>query len=177
MFSRIGGERPFKSEFLQQRWLELRVAVIAAIEHLTCVLGTWVLRQRSLDEAGADPTMLDLLRWHGAEEVEHRAVAFDVATALGVRWPRRMVAYAIVMPIFTALWARGAVRFGKQHGGARPTWRTFYRDGQRGIVPSVGYLARASLRYLSPWYDPRDEGSDQDAHDYFARSPSVAEVA
>lgn len=177
VFGTLGGDRPFTSRFWKARWLEFRVALIAAIEHLTCVLGMWILHARKLDEAGAHPTMLDLLRWHGAEEVEHRCVAFDVATAIGIRWPRRVIAYAIVIPIFTWLWARGARRLGLHHGGATPSWRGFYRAGRRGIVPSVGYLARASLRYLSPWYDPRHEGSDQAAHDYFARSPSVAEVA
>jgi uncharacterized protein len=29
------------------------------------------------DAIGTDPVMLDMLRWHGAEEVEHKAVAFD----------------------------------------------------------------------------------------------------
>jgi len=62
----------------QQEWLVERLAAIAGIEHLTAVLGDWVLNSPGLDAAGADPRMLDLLRWHGAEEVEHRAVAFEL---------------------------------------------------------------------------------------------------
>jgi hypothetical protein len=51
---------------------------IVGIEHYTAVLGQWILDAHQLDEAGADPAMMDLLRWHGAGEVEHRSVAFDV---------------------------------------------------------------------------------------------------
>lgn len=31
------------------------------------------------DDHNADPTMVDLFRWHASEEVEHRNVAHDVA--------------------------------------------------------------------------------------------------
>jgi predicted metal-dependent hydrolase len=177
LFGKLGADRPFGMRLPEARWLELRVATIAAIEHLTCVLGTWILDARVLEAAGAHPTMLDLLRWHGAEEVEHRAVAFDVATALGIGWTRRVIGYAIVMPIFTFVWVRAVQHLADQHREARPTWGTFLRGGKRGILPSVGYLARASLRYLRPWYDPRREASDDDAQTYLARSPAVAEVA
>jgi hypothetical protein len=50
----------------------------AALEQFTAVLGQRVIQNRGLDYAGADPVMLDLLRWHGAEEVEHRSLVFDV---------------------------------------------------------------------------------------------------
>ena len=74
----------------RRRWLLERVAIIAAIEHYTAVLGAWILHSPALDAAGADPTMLDLLRWHGAEEVEHRSVAFDVFRAIHNNWLSRL---------------------------------------------------------------------------------------
>jgi len=43
--------------------------VAAALEPFNAVLGEWVIQNRGLDYAGADQTMLDLLRWHGAEEL------------------------------------------------------------------------------------------------------------
>ncbi len=61
-----------------QNHLIERLAIIAAVEHITAFLGDWVLNADGLDRAGIHPTMLDLLRWHGAEEVEHRSVAYDV---------------------------------------------------------------------------------------------------
>ena len=55
-----------------------RLWLIAAIEHYTAVLGDFSLNC-AWDDHGADPTMVDLFRWHGSEEVEHRIVAHDVA--------------------------------------------------------------------------------------------------
>lgn len=40
-------------------WLRQRCAIIAAVEHFTCVLGKWVLEARELDRRGSDPVMLD----------------------------------------------------------------------------------------------------------------------
>ena len=55
-----------------------RLWLIAAIEHYTAVMGDFALNC-AWDDHGADPTMVDLFRWHGSEEVEHRSVAHDVA--------------------------------------------------------------------------------------------------
>src|SRR5699024_10532730 len=73
-----------------EEWLVERAALVAGIEHITAFLGQWVLDAQGLDEANADPTMLDLLRWHGSEEVEHRAVAFDLYQHLDGRYFRRV---------------------------------------------------------------------------------------
>lgn len=79
LFRKILGETPpLGVPIPEPEWLRFRLSVIAAIEQFTAVLGDWVLAAEGLDRAGADEVMLDLLRWHGAEEVEHRAVAFDM---------------------------------------------------------------------------------------------------
>lgn len=79
LFEKLLGEAPpFGVPVTAREWLRFRLAVVAAIEQFTAVLGDWVLRADGLDRAGADEIMLDLLRWHGAEEVEHRSVAFDM---------------------------------------------------------------------------------------------------
>jgi len=67
-FEELLGDRRLPGP-LQRQWLYVRLAAVAAVEHYTAILGDWVLEQQAWDEAGADPTMVDLLRWHGAEEV------------------------------------------------------------------------------------------------------------
>ncbi|VFT11716.1 hydrolase [Pseudomonas aeruginosa] len=88
-------------------WLRQRCAIIAAVEHFTCVLGKWVLEARELDRRGSDPVMLDLLRWHGAEEVEHRSVAHDLHVHLGGSFVTRQLTMLLVIAILVYLLADG----------------------------------------------------------------------
>lgn len=58
------------------------LAITVAIEHFTAVLAELLLRPGSILDK-ADPSMRDLWRWHAAEEMEHKSVAFDVYRAVG----------------------------------------------------------------------------------------------
>lgn len=176
----IMGDEPFglklDSRWLKRRWLRHRVAVIAAFEHHTCVLGRWVLENAgALDEAGADRTMMDLLRWHGAEEVEHRSVAYDVAKALGSGWTERQIAGLVVATALVVIWYRGLGFLARADstGEFRPSLADFQRAAREGRVPSLGTLGAAVLRYVSPGYDPRQEAVDEPALAYLATSPGV----
>ncbi len=61
--------------------LEVSTSVIAGIEHFTALIGNIALEdEQILDEL--HPTVKELLRWHAAEEIEHKAAAFDVHAAL-----------------------------------------------------------------------------------------------
>ena len=58
------------------------LAITVAIEHFTGVLAELLLSQGSIMER-AEPSMRSLWRWHAAEEMEHKAVAYDVYRAVG----------------------------------------------------------------------------------------------
>lgn len=170
----LGGER---------RWLVFRVGLIAAIELFTCVLGQWVLEQRGLDAAGADPTMLELLRWHGAEEVEHRSVAFDLLQHLGgASRAQRALHMSIAAPMFGGLWLRGARMLFRQDPATRDLAalprRALVRRTQRvahttGRLPPLGLFREAIGRYLEPGFHPSQEGSLDVALAYLQGSPAV----
>jgi predicted metal-dependent hydrolase len=156
-------------------WLVERTAIVAAIEHFTAFLGQWVLDAEELDRAGADPTMLDLLRWHGAEEVEHRAVAYDLFTHLDGRYGRRIRAMLIAVPVLAWLWARG-VRYLMAHDPqvrATARWRDWLRGARLGIVPSPVQVLRALPSYFRPHYHPSQHGSTSQAIHYLATSPAA----
>ncbi|HEX3542141.1 MAG TPA: metal-dependent hydrolase [Acidimicrobiales bacterium] len=172
--------------WVRRYWLAFRLAMVAAIEHFTCVLGYWVIHDaQALDAAGADATMLDLLRWHGAEEVEHRSVAFDLYQHVSrppVRYIRRIAALAVVQPVIMFLWIVGAhylVAHDPEAGrGDKPSVRRFIRVSRRtGRLPTVGYMARKIMQYL--WWDhhPSFEASTDEALAYIARSPAARSYA
>lgn len=156
-------------------WLVTRLAAIAAVEHMTAFLGQWVLNSTALDAAGADPTMLDLLRWHGAEEVEHRSVAFDLFMHIDGRYSTRVAAMALAVPFLVWQWSRG-VRFlmgNDPRVTAKARWRDAFRAGKAGLLPGSAQLVRSTLRYFSRNYHPSQEGSTSQAVAYLATSPAA----
>ncbi|MGE7433540.1 metal-dependent hydrolase [Kitasatospora sp. NPDC001175] len=181
LFQRILGDKPHLTEHQRRENIIERVAFVAAIEHFTAFLGDWVLNSPGLDQAKADPTMLDLLRWHGAEEVEHRSVAFDLMVHLDPGYPRRIRGMAVSGPLLVHLWVRG-VRFllaadPTLQGRIRPTWREARRHSRRGLLPDPMRSIRSGLRYLRPGYHPTQEGSSSQALAYLATSPAARAAA
>jgi predicted metal-dependent hydrolase len=179
LFNRLGGDDAVPA-FMRSWWLIARVGVVAAIEHFTAVLGAWILDSPALDEAGADPTMLDLLRWHGAEEVEHRSVAFDVFQHISGNWFRRVLAMMIVAPTMVWLFRRGA-RFlcsiDPGYDGPLPTMRDYARAAKRRRLPARRELLLAVPRYCRPSYHPSQEGDTCVALAYLAASPAAIAAA
>lgn len=90
------------------RWLEpkvppiLRLSITAAMEHLTASMGHYTLSEDNLRHAA--PAMQDLLRWHSAEEIEHKAVAFDVFQTVDGRWPVRALGMVCAVGLLLFFW-------------------------------------------------------------------------
>ena len=59
-----------------------RLAGTTASEHLTAILANEMLTRKE-SMSGADADIASLWLWHGIEETEHKAVAFDVHVAVG----------------------------------------------------------------------------------------------
>jgi predicted metal-dependent hydrolase len=165
LFENVFGETPPRGVPVSPRvWLEVRLGGIAAIEHFTCVLGRWICeRSAALDAAGADKAMLALLRWHGAEEIEHRSVAFETLVHVAGRraYVMRAAGMLLAVPIMTFLWDRGTRYFvdrDPEMRDVRVGYRDFVRAARQRRVPG-GALVAAIPRFLSPRYHPRDEAS------------------
>ncbi|MBD3578337.1 MULTISPECIES: metal-dependent hydrolase [Streptomyces] len=176
VFERLLGDRALPPGRARHWWLMERVAMIAAIEHYTAFLGDWILNADELDRRGADPVMLDLLRWHGAEEVEHRSVAFDLFLHVDGGYRRRVRTWATAFASLVWLWQRG-VRFFMDNDpelvGAKASLGQFVRAGRQGVLPSTGAMLKSIPTYLSRTYHPSQEGSTAQAAAYLASSPGA----
>ncbi len=150
---------------------------LSAAEHYTGVLGHWALNNR-WDELGADPTLTDLYRWHGAEEVEHRHVSFNVAKYFGMDYFAQAAAGVMVTVVFFALMLRGTRYLVNQDpdlprtGYLRLLWKLRH-SGKTGSLPSMKFYVRSGLALLRRDYNPRDEGSTAQAVAYLAGSPAA----
>ncbi len=87
----------------------LRLAVTAALEHFTAAMGRNALSSDFLDDS--HPILADLMRWHAAEEIEHKAVAFDVFEAVDGRYSVRILGLLLAVLGLTYFWSEGTRHF------------------------------------------------------------------
>ena len=177
MFEKLLGERPLWGLRRQHSWLLEQVSFVSAIEHYTAVLGEWILNAPAHDAIGTDPVMLDMLRWHGAEEVEHKAVAFDTMKHLRAGYWRQVRAQLVVTPVMLLLWIRG-VRFlysvdPHLPHGTKPRWWNYFRAARRRLVPGPLRFVRVIANYYRPGFHPSQLGGLERAVDYLAVSPAA----
>jgi predicted metal-dependent hydrolase len=157
-------------------WLVERVGMIAALEHVTSYLGNWALNADAWDSR-METRMLDMLRWHLAEEVEHRHVAFDLFTHLDGSYVRRVRAHLVAFPTFAFMAYRG-LRFMTvtdpwSPSGRWATLREYLRAARAGLVPGPRDIATMATEYFRPSYHPRNYGSTSQAVAYLASSPAA----
>jgi predicted metal-dependent hydrolase len=177
LFQKLLGDRPGWSRRRRQSWLLERVSLVAALEHYTAILGEWILDTPQLDAIGADPVMLDLIRWHGAEEVEHKAVAFDTMKHLRGGYWRQMRTQLVITPALAWLWIRG-VRFMYSVDpylapGTKPRWRDYFSAARRGLVPGPAQFLPVIGAYYKLNFHPSQLGGVGRAVDYLATSPAA----
>lgn len=178
IFHDMLGQKPFGYELrhpaLKLIWLHTRLAMVAAAEHLTGVLGHWVLNADGLQQAPVDEEMLRLLQWHGAEEVEHREVADAMFRHLSNNMLLRTATAVVTFPLFIIL-AYIAVETLVAKDPQLPQrfrFKDYLRAARQDRVPRVGDVLAACLRYFNPKHSPLHEGSTQQALAYLNQMPA-----
>jgi predicted metal-dependent hydrolase len=139
------------------------LAQTAAAEHLTAILAHSLFERREVFDS-ADPRMLAMWAWHAMEEVEHKAVAFDVMQqAAGVGYVRRVFALLELswsFPLFTLIVTHnmlrrdGFTRWQRTKLMARGLW-WLYKPG--GVFTSRSVLGHY-FQYFKPGFHPWQAG-------------------
>ncbi len=104
----------------------LRLATTAACEHFTAVMAESFLTEM-VNEDGIDAAMRQLLMWHACEEIEHRAVAFEVFQRVDGRYPMRMAGLALATATLGGFWVAATIYLLRQE--KRGVLGTLRREG------------------------------------------------
>ena len=154
------------------------LAATMALEHFTAILAHELLADpRHL--AGADSEAAELWRWHAAEEIEHKGVAYDTWLHATRDWPRRKrwklkaKVMLYVTRNFVVDRTRGTLELMRQDGvtGLRAwrllIWHMWVRPGM------FSKIAGAWFKFFLPRFHPWNE---DDRHLLTSYEASVAAV-
>ncbi|MEG2443642.1 MAG: metal-dependent hydrolase [Acinetobacter sp.] len=132
-----------KDDYVKNLHPKIQLAITCAFEHFTALLGGYILRHPEV-LATLDEDAAKLWIWHAIEEIEHRAVAFDVYQAVyGDDKIRRMIMRSVTTG-FASLTLYSATRL-------------FLQDKKKSL-PKVGgnifgfYLLGKMFLQLAPEY-------------------------
>ncbi|WP_280475006.1 metal-dependent hydrolase [Nocardia farcinica] len=157
-------------------WLCERLALFAGMEHYTAVIGEWLLTNDVLEDKGMHPAMLDLIRWHGAEEVEHRSVVYDAYMHVDGSYARKARQALIAsMGLLVLFIASGGYLFAKDPSPRKGRWWPLQLASAslRSVVPSFTTFFTEIPRYLRPGFHPSQLGPMDNALRYLATSPAA----
>jgi uncharacterized protein len=153
-------------------WLEahtppkLNLAVTAAAEHFTAILAEGAFTQNILDRAA--PEMRALLAWHAAEEIEHKAVAFDVLQQIDPSYVLRIAGLAYATATLGGFWLWGAIALLRQErAGALRAGRELGRMPDRDPIVRRVFL-RGIRQYLARDFHPSQNATDRIAAEWMA---------
>ncbi|MGH9184950.1 MAG: metal-dependent hydrolase [Acidimicrobiales bacterium] len=139
----------------------LQLAVTAAIEHWTAVIAEHTFVDDQFADWQTSEAARAFLAWHLVEELEHRAVAFDVMQATGVGEPQRILAMHVTVLLLLPSVVGGLVL---SLLGDRDTWnpfrlaRSLRRFGRTPIAR--GSFVRDLLAWNRPGFHPDQRNID-----------------
>jgi uncharacterized protein len=145
---------------------KLNLAGTAAAEHYTAILAEGAFSGGMLD--AQDPTMQQLLAWHAAEEIEHKAVAFDVLQEIDPSYAVRIAGLAYATVMLGAFWMWGTTMLLRQEKlGLRETMRQLRTMRRRDPVIRRVFIA-GIRQYIRRDFHPRQNANEHLAAEWFA---------
>jgi predicted metal-dependent hydrolase len=153
----------------------LNLAITAALEHFTAALAERAFTTDFFDHA--HPVMAELLRWHAAEEIEHKSVAFDVLASVAPGWPLRAAGIAVGAGMLAAFWIAAVQMLLAQDRRAGRLVREPELPPQDPDEALPRVLGRALVAYLRPGFHPREHADRALADAFFARWSRRAQAA
>lgn len=132
--------------------VKLRLAMTAGAEHLTAIAAQVALRDQDVVEG--HPVMRDLMQWHAIEEIEHKAVAYDVYREVSGNYFLRQFGYLCAVLVVLGYSFKFAHQFMRQDGYSGRQARKAMKGSLRTVLKRNRYLMKDFLAYLKPGFHP-----------------------
>ncbi|MBK7824029.1 metal-dependent hydrolase [Nannocystis sp.] len=152
---------------------KLRLATTAALEHYTAIMAENALEHGLLERV--HPGMRELLCWHACEEIEHKAVAFDVLQRVDASYALRVAGMFMATTTLVGFWFLGASMLLRQEKGLglREILRQLRASMQQNPLGRRVFL-RGMREYLRRDFHPWQTDNLALARSYLARIERAA---
>jgi predicted metal-dependent hydrolase len=155
---------------------ELHLATTAAAEHFTAIMAEGVFTRDLLDSAS--PEMRKLLAWHAAEEIEHKAVAYDVLQKIDPSYALRLRGLLLATVTLGGFWLWGAITLLRQDGRGIRSVLADLRAMRREDPIIRRVFVRGIREYLRRDFHPSQNRTEELAAAWFAaRGMTLPEAA
>lgn len=128
----------------------IRLATTAGAEHYTATLGHFALTAQHRRDF--HPTMQKLIVWHAAEEVEHKAVAFDIMQSVGIGYAKRIFGFVLATVFIGGFSAIVGRRLMRQDGMSGAQIRASRRELMAKEQGRDGKALRFAGRQLKAYF-------------------------
>lgn len=130
----------------------LRLSLTAGAEHLTAVLGAMTLQDEDIEKS--HPAMRDLIQWHAVEEIEHKAVAFDVYQESNGSYPLRILGYVGAMAFIQIASNKLTKNLLLQDGYTKKEAQVIIEQSKKDMFGNHKELSKQLKAYLKPDFHP-----------------------
>jgi len=150
-------------------WNLYNLSVTVALEHFAAVAASRTFTTDLFE--GVDSSVREFLRWHAAEEIEHKSVAFDVLKKVDGRYSIRVAGLFLGSLSFLIAWSYATWSLLRQEKkiGVRGLATEIFLSVLVVLMGSGPYL-KAALDYLRPGFHPNETDDAGLAAAYFAET-------
>jgi len=145
----------------------LQLSITVALEHYTAIMAELPYQHPYFQQI--EPAMRELLLWHAAEEIEHKAVAFDVLRRVNPSYGLRMLGFAVATAGLVPIWATVTASLLAQDRLPPARLLAELRELHRQGILGEQVFARALREYLPRDFHPLDRDNYPMVRDFLDR--------
>jgi hypothetical protein len=138
---------------------KLCLSVTTAAEHFTALFAHGAFSEKNLNDKETDENMKELMQWHAAEEIEHKAVCFDALKEIDDSYALRVGGMLLTTPLLFGYIGIGQLYFWLTDNDAKMKDLPVetYKFIEKTVFGSMGaQLSKHYFEYYKKDFHPND---------------------